>query len=200
MNFENFTVKSKEAVKASESLASQKEHQEIDIYHLLHALLSDRSGLIFSLIQKIGTKPDMILNKIEDILERLPKVSGAAQYISTDLKKVFERSEKIAKRMKDEYISVEHLFLALLENNEIMSLLSNFGINSNVVIEALKELRGDAQVTDERPEDKYQALKRYGNDITTLAREGKLDPVIGRDDEIRRTIQILSRRTKNGCG
>ena len=197
MNFENFTVKSKEAIKASESLASQKGHQEIGIYHLLYALLSDRSGLILSLIQKIGTKPDMILNKIEDVLERLPKVSGAAQYISTDLKKVFDQSEKIAKRMKDEYISVEHLFLALLENNEIAGLLSNFGINSNVTIDALKELRGDAQVTDERPEDKYQALKRYGNDITALAGEGKLDPVIGRDDEIRRTIQILSRRTKN---
>jgi len=197
MNFDNFTVKSREALKRAERLASEKGHQEIGIYHLLFALIEDKTGLVFSLLQKIGAQPDIILNEIETLLEKLPKVSGATQYISSDLKNVLDKSEKIARNMKDEYISVEHLFLALLDQKDVAELLGRYGINKDSAISALGELRGNAQVTDENPEEKYQALKRYGKDITALARQGKLDPVIGRDDEIRRTIQILARRTKN---
>lgn len=193
----NFTVKSNEALKSASDLAREKEHQEIDVYHLLSVLIRRKDGLIFTLVQKIGAEPSSILQKIDEILAKLPNVAGGSQYISPALNKAIDAAGKIRRKMKDEYVSVEHLLLGLMENSNVLNLLNGFGINNQNVLTALEELRGSTQVTDVNPEEKYQALKRYGKDVTELARAGKLDPVIGRDDEIRRTIQILSRRTKN---
>ncbi len=197
INTDNFTVKSNEALKTATDLSRDKGHQEIGVYHLLSALLSSKDGLIYTLTQKIGAEPSLILQKLDELLAKLPKVIGANQYISPELDKSINSAIDIAKKMKDEYVSVEHLLLGLIEDSKISSLLNSFGINNQNIMTALKELRGKSQVTDANPEEKYQALKRYGKDVTELARVGKLDPVIGRDDEIRRTIQILSRRTKN---
>ncbi len=197
INTDNFTVKSNEALKTATDLSRDKGHQEIGVYHLLSALLSSKDGLIYTLTQKIGAEPSLILQKLDELLAKLPKVTGANQYISPELDKSINSAIDIAKKMKDEYVSVEHLLLGLIEDSKISSLLNSFGINNQNIMTALKELRGKSQVTDANPEEKYQALKRYGKDVTELARVGKLDPVIGRDDEIRRTIQILSRRTKN---
>lgn len=199
MNFNKFTIKSQEAVQNAQEIASSYGNQAIEPEHLLAALIQDGQGIVTPILQKLGANVNYIKIKINDVVERLPKVSGSQQYISTTLQKVFEQAQKEAEQLKDEYISTEHLLLALLDqkNNAGVKLLLDQGVTKDGVLKALKDVRGSQRVTDQNPEDKYQALQRFGRDLNELARKGKLDPVIGREDEIRRVLQVLSRRTKN---
>lgn len=199
MNFNKFTLKSQEAVQNAQEIASSYGNQSIEPEHLLAALVQDAQGTVMPLLQKLGVNVNYIKIKINDAVERLPKVSGAQQYASNALQRVFEQAQKEAERLKDEYISTEHLLLALLDQKENggVKLLADQGVTKDGILRGLKEVRGTQRVTDQNPEDKYQSLEKFGRDLNELARKGKLDPVIGREDEIRRVLQVLSRRTKN---
>jgi ATP-dependent Clp protease ATP-binding subunit ClpB len=201
MRFDKFTLKAQEAVQASQELADKHNHQAIEPEHLLSALLDQEGGLVPSILQKLGVDPGTLYQQVQAEFEKMPKQYGATaqSYISNNLKKIFDNAWNEAQRLKDEYLSTEHLLLALTEIRESSAgrILREFGANKDSILKALAEVRGSNRVTDQNPEDKYQALKRFGRDITELARKGKLDPVIGRDDEIRRVMQVLSRRTKN---
>jgi ATP-dependent Clp protease ATP-binding subunit ClpB len=199
MNFNKFTIKSQEAVQNAQEIAASYGNQSIEPDHLLAALVQDAQGIVTPILQKLGANVNYIKIKINEVVEKLPKVSGPQQYASNALQKVFESAQKEAENLKDEYISTEHLLLALLDqkNNAGVKLLLDQGITKDGVLKALKDVRGSQQVTDQNPEDKYQSLQKFGRDLNELARKGKLDPVIGREDEIRRVLQVLSRRTKN---
>lgn len=199
MNFNKFTIKSQEAVQNAQEIATSYGNQAIEPEHLLAALMQDVQGIVTPILQKLGANVNYIKIKINEAVEKLSKVSGQQQYISTSLQKVFEQVQKEAEHLKDEYISTEHLLLALLnqKNNSGVKLLLDQGVTKDGVLKALKDVRGSQTVTDQNPEDKYQSLQKFGRDLNELARKGKLDPVIGRDDEIRRVLQVLSRRTKN---
>ncbi len=197
--FEKFTVKAREAVQAAQSLAEQHGHQAIESEHLLLALLQQREGVVSPLLAKLGARQETIQATLETELGRMPKVQGAsAQYAGQRLLAVFERAQGEADRLKDEYVSTEHLLLALADGDGAAGrALTGSGVTKDAVYRALQDVRGTQRVTDENPEGKYQALQRYSRDLTDLARKGKLDPVIGRDEEVRRVVQVLSRRTKN---
>jgi len=200
MDLNKLTIKSQEAVQAAQELARSRNHQLVEPAHLLWALLSDSDGVVFPLLQKLGQSPRALRDRAEEIVNRIPKVYGTQEelYLSAAARHVLERAFTEAAALSDEYVSTEHLFLALLEGEtDVARFLSEAGVTRDQVLSALAEIRGRQRVTDQTPEDKYQALERYGRDLTDLARKGKLDPVIGRDDEIRRVIQVLSRRTKN---
>jgi len=200
MDPNKLTLKSQEALRVAQELARARNHQQVEPAHLLFALLSDPEGVIYPLLQKLGQSPRLLRDKLEEILDRVPKVFGSEQeqYLSAATRRVVERAFADAAVLTDEYISTEHLFLALLEGTtDVSRLLREAGVTRDLVLSALVEIRGHQRVTDQTPEEKYQALERYGRDLTELARKTKLDPVIGRDDEIRRVIQVLSRRTKN---
>ncbi|HTV05580.1 MAG TPA: ATP-dependent chaperone ClpB [Acidobacteriaceae bacterium] len=200
IRWEKFTVKSQEAVQSASQLASEHGNPEILPLHLLAALLADREGIIAPVLEKIGVPVGQLSAKIEEALGKLPKVSGGAQPgASAALNKVFERAFKEAENFKDEYVSTEHLLLALADakNDGAQLLLASFGASHDAILKSLTTVRGTQRVTDQNPEAKFQALEKYAKDLTELARRGKLDPVIGRDEEIRRVIQVLSRRTKN---
>ena len=202
MNFNKFTIKSQEAVQNAQEIASSYNNQVIEPEHLLAALVQDSNGTVVPILQKVGANVNFIKIKINEFIERLPKVSGAglgSQGISQPLGKVFENAQKQAQDLKDEYVSTEHLLLAMIASRDsnASKLLHDQGVTSESVFKVLKEIRGTQRVTDQNPEDKYQALQRYGRDLNDLARKGKMDPVIGRDEEIRRVLQVLSRRTKN---
>ena len=199
MNFNKFTIKSQEAVQNAQEIATSYGNQTIEPEHLLAALVQDGQGIVTPILQKLGANDNYIKIKINESIEKLPKVSNAQMYASTILQKVFEQAQKEAENLKDEYISTEHLLLALLDqkNNSGVKLLLDQGITKEGVLKALKDVRGTQRVTDPNPEDKYQSLEKFGRDLNELARKGKLDPVIGREDEIRRVLQVLSRRTKN---
>ena len=201
MDINKYTQKSQEAIIKAQSLAVEYHHQEVTSRHLLYSLLLQKDGIIPRLIQKSGADITQVKSFAEDILKRIPSVHGydGPLAMNTGLARVFIRAEKEAENMKDMFVSVEHLLLALLDegDREVKSVFRKAGINRNLLLAALKEIRGNQQVTGENPEATYEALERYGRDLTRLARDGKLDPVIGRDDEIRRVIEILSRRTKN---
>jgi ATP-dependent Clp protease ATP-binding subunit ClpB len=199
---EKFTMKSQEAIQNSQRLADRKGHQQIDVEHLLWVILDDEEGVASQMLKRVGINTKLLRKDVEEVLDKLPKVVGATPvgqiYISPRLKEVFERARQEAEHLTDEYVSIEHLLLAVLAVGGTASeLLKKYGIDSNNLLNAMREIRGTQRVTDPNPEEKYQALKRYGKDLTDLAAKGKLDPVIGRDDEIRRIIQVLSRRTKN---
>ena len=203
MNISKFTIKSQEALADTQDIAIQYGNQEISAEHLLYALLQQEQGIVGTIISKLSAveqnlKP-LIENDILKLIESKPKVQGATPYIGQDLNKVLTVSEKIAKDLKDEFVSTEHIFLSIISfsNLEVTKILNKYGITQDKVLKALVEIRGSNRVTDQNPEDKYQALEKYGKDLTALAKKGKLDPVIGRDEEIRRSIQVLSRRTKN---
>jgi ATP-dependent Clp protease ATP-binding subunit ClpB len=199
MNFNKFTIKSQEAVQNAQEIAVSYGNQSLEPEHLLAALVQDAQGIVTPILLKLGANVNYIKIKINDVVEKLPKVSGAQQYASSALQKVFEQAQKEAENLKDEYISTEHLLLALMdhkENNGVKLLLDQ-GVTKDGVLKALKDVRGTQRVTDQNPEDKYQSLEKFGRDLNDLARKGKLDPVIGREDEIRRVLQVLSRRTKN---
>jgi ATP-dependent Clp protease ATP-binding subunit ClpB len=199
MNFNKFTIKSQEAVQNAQEIATSYGNQSLEPEHLLAALVQDSQGIVTPLLQKLGVNVNYVKIKINEVVERLPKVSGAQQFISTALQKIFEQAQKETDNLKDDYISTEHLLLALLDqkNNAGVKILVDQGVTKDGVMKALKEVRGRQRVTDQMPEDKYQSLEKFGRDLNDLARRGKLDPVIGREDEIRRVLQVLSRRTKN---
>ena len=200
IRWEKFTVKSQEAVQSASQLASEHGNPEVLPLHLLAALLGDREGIIAPVLEKIGVPVAPLGAKVEESLGKLPKVSGGAQPgASAALNRVFEQAFKEADNFKDEYVSTEHLLLALAsaKNDGAQLLLTSFGATHDAILKSLTTVRGAQRVTDQNPEAKYQALEKYAKDLTELARRGKLDPVIGRDEEIRRVIQVLSRRTKN---
>ncbi len=200
LRFDKFTVKAQEAVQAAQALADRESHQQIEPEHLLVALLDQPDGGVVSpLLAKLGARAEAIRREAEAEVRRFPKVTGGGQYVSPRLKAVLDAAWAEAERLKDEYCSVEHLLLALAEEKDGAAgrILRQAGVTRDGIYRALVEVRGSQRVTDPNPEAKYQALERYSRDLTELARKGKLDPVIGRDDEIRRVIQVLSRRTKN---
>ncbi len=195
------TLKAQEAISGALEQAQRNSNQEVDVEHLLLALLDAEDGIVYPLLQKLGVSISGLKTDAESLLLRKPKVDGSnlGENLSQRLRKLLDQAKKEADFLKDEYLSVEHLLLAIADdkNNDLMAVLRKYGINKPAILKVLKEIRGTQRVTDQNPEQKYQALERYSRDLTQLAREGKLDPVIGRDDEIRRTIQVLARRTKN---
>ncbi len=200
IRFDKFTLKAQEAVQSAQSLADQANHQQIEPGHLLLALIQQQEGVVGPLLAKLGVRAEAIQREVEEELRRLPQVrGGGGQYMSPRLKEVFNRGWAEAERLKDEYCSTEHLLLALAQDKDGAAgqILRRHGVSPEAIYRALVDVRGTQRVTDPNPEAKYQALERYSRDLTDLARKGKLDPVIGRDDEIRRVIQVLSRRTKN---
>ena len=199
---DKLTVKSQEAIQNAQAFAERKGHQQIDVEHLLWVLLDDSEGVAYQVLKRAGINAEALKKDVEELIDKMPKIVGATPlgqiYISPRLKGVFERARKEAEHLKDEYVSVEHLLLAILaEGGLAADLLKKYGADSTKLLNAMREIRGTQRVTDENPEEKYQALKRYSKNLTELAEKGKLDPVIGRDEEIRRVIQVLSRRTKN---
>jgi ATP-dependent Clp protease ATP-binding subunit ClpB len=200
MQPEKLTLKSQEALSEAQRLARESSHQEMDGEHLLLALLGQSESLVPELLQKIGVAPAKLQAELERDLSRRHKVEGGAEvYASPTLRKALDAAQSEATKLKDDYVSTEHLLLGLLADggSSLKKMLSAAGLKRDTVLKALADLRGNQRVTDPNPEDKFQALDKYGRDLTALARQGKIDPVIGRDEEIRRVMQVLTRRTKN---
>jgi len=200
MRTDKLTTKAQEALQEAQSNALERSHQQVEVEHLLWALLQQKDGLVLPLLSKLGLNSQIILSEIDQALEKLPKVSGAAgEYISSKLRVLFNKAEKEAAALKDDYTSTEHFLLAIVESDDSKSseILKKQGLTRDRLLKGLVDIRGNQRVTDQNPEEKYQALERYARDLTALATQGKLDPVIGRDEEVRRVIQVLSRRTKN---
>ncbi|MGC2324771.1 MAG: Clp protease N-terminal domain-containing protein, partial [Terriglobales bacterium] len=202
IRWDKFTIKAQEAIQAANDLASQHGNPEMLPAHLLAALLEDREGIVVPVLERIGADGQAILAEAQRAIERLPKVSGGGATqasLSAGVSRVLDQAFKEADNFKDEYVSTEHLLLAIAQTkgDPAQALLAQQGATHEAVLKALTSVRGTQRVTDQNPEAKYQALERYGRDLTELARRGKLDPVIGRDEEIRRVVQVLSRRTKN---
>jgi ATP-dependent Clp protease ATP-binding subunit ClpB len=200
INFDRLTVKSAEAIQLAANAARQGGNPQVEDLHLLDALLSQDEGIVVPVLQKVGVNVARMREAVKQGLEKLSKQFGGSQpTISRELNEIFDMAEKAARDLKDEYISTEHLLLGLAEKKGSQSreLLSAQGATRQALEQALEQIRGSHRVTDQTPEEKYQALQRYSTDLTERARRGKLDPVIGRDEEIRRVIQVLSRRTKN---
>jgi len=201
IRWDKFTLKAQEAVQRANELASEHGNPELLPLHLLAALLEDKEGIVPPVLEKIGVGPQSVLNEVYQAIERLPKVSGASAQaaLSQAANQLLDRSFKEADNFKDEYVSTEHLLLATteLKRDPAQEILVRAGATHDAVLKALTAVRGSQRITDQNPEAKYQALERYAKDLTELARRGKLDPVIGRDEEIRRVVQVLSRRTKN---
>jgi len=203
MDFNRFTEKLQEAVRAAQSRATRYGQQQIDVEHLLASLLEQEGGLAGSILSRAGVNIDALRTRLDQELDRMPKVSGPSAapdqvYVAARLNRLLTQAEDEAQKLKDEYVSVEHVLLALTDDGGASGrLLREFGATRERLMLALREVRGSQRVTSQNPEATYEALERYGRDLTRLANQGKLDPVIGRDDEIRRVIQVLSRRTKN---
>src|SRR6202795_885672 len=194
MKLDKFTEKAQEAIQGAAELARERGQQAVEPEHLLLALVREEEGVARTLLERAGASVQALEPALVSTVERFPKVSGGGQpYLSPALDKAIEQAEQEAERLKDEYISTEHLVLALADHKA----LKDAGATHDALLKALRQIRGSQRVTDPNPESKYQALEKYGRDLTKLAAQGKLDPVIGRDDEIRRVIQVLSRRTKN---
>jgi len=200
MRLDKLTIKAQELIQQAQSLSAQKGHQQIEPEHLLYVMLKTPEGIATSVLLKLGVSPETILIDMEQIIDRGPKVSGAAEaYLSATTRHVLDTAFTEADKMKDEYVSIEHIFLAILdEKGSVASkALLNHGVSRETIFKVLMDIRGTQRITDPNPEEKYQALDKFSLDLTSSARRGKLDPVIGRDDEIRRIVQVLSRRTKN---
>src|SRR5438094_1964920 len=200
MRLDRLTVKAQEALQAAQSLASDRGHQAIEPEHLLQALIAQKDGTVAPILGKLGVRPETLASQLEAAIEKLPQVrGGSGQYMGEPLRATLERAERQATQMKDEYTSTEHVLMAMADERqgEVGRLLAANGVTVEAIRRALLDIRGSQRVTDQNPEEKYQALQRYTRDLTDAARKGKLDPVIGRDEEIRRVIQVLSRRTKN---
>ncbi len=203
MDFNRFTEKLQEAVRAAQSIAVQHGNQQIDTEHLMLALLDQEGGLAPSILNKSDIRVDALRTRFQQEVDRMPKVSGASGgpdqvYVTNRITKLLSQAEDEAKRLKDDYVSVEHVLLAATEDQGATGkLFREFGITRERLMRALQEVRGSQRVTTQNPEATYEALEKYGRDLTQFASQGKLDPVIGRDEEIRRVIQVLSRRTKN---
>ncbi|MHC4829734.1 MAG: ATP-dependent chaperone ClpB, partial [Planctomycetota bacterium] len=200
MNAEKFTVRTQKAIQAAQQLAERRGHQQLEPEHLLSALIADVEGPVTAILKKVGVEPRTLEPRLEEAFRRFPQVSGGAgsQYLSPRMKRGLEVAEKATRELKDEYISTEHLLLALIEDKgDAGAVLRQHGVKKDIVLSALKEIRGAHRVDSREAEERYQALNKYCRDLTELARAGKLDPVIGRNEEIRRVTQVLSRRTKN---
>jgi ATP-dependent Clp protease ATP-binding subunit ClpB len=203
IRWDKFTVKAQEAIQRANELASEHGNSELMPLHLLAALVEDKEGIVAPVLEKIGIGPQAVLSDVYKEIEKLPKVSGTAgaqqPSMSAQVNQLLERSFKEADTFKDEYVSTEHMLLALtdLKRDPAQMLLTRFGATHDAILKALTAVRGSQRITDQNPEAKYQALERYARDLTEQARRGKLDPVIGRDEEVRRVVQVLSRRTKN---
>ncbi|MCR4580852.1 MAG: ATP-dependent chaperone ClpB [Treponema sp.] len=199
MNYENFTIKTQEAIQEASSIANKNDNSEIGTEHVLQALLEQQDGLIAPLVERIGIPAGQLINKVKDIILSNPKVSGAAQlYFSSAMQKVLAKAENEMSALHDQYLSTEHILLAMTEaDDRTAELLKKSGINHKAVLEALKSVRGNQTVDSNDPEAKSRALEKYCRDLTAAARMDKIDPVIGRDEEIRRVMQVLCRRTKN---
>ena len=200
MRFDKFTIKSQELIQNAQSLASEHYNQQIEPEHLLKAMLDEDEGVARAMLRKLGVSPGGVVQELSLAIDRLPKVSGIGDvYLSVRSKAVLDAAFKEATKMKDEYVSIEHIFLAILDAKETdaAKILSRNSITRESILKVLMDIRGTQRITDPHPEEKYQALDRFSRNLTDLARLGKLDPVIGRDDEIRRIVQVLSRRTKN---
>jgi ATP-dependent Clp protease ATP-binding subunit ClpB len=201
MRFDKFTIKSQELIQNAQSLASQHDHQQIEPEHLLAAMLSEPEGIAVAMLRKLGVSPAELKNDVSRLIDNIPQVrgSGTEAYISPRTKAALENAFAEASQMKDEYVSIEHIFLAICDEkgSQAAEILARFGVSRESILKILLEIRGNQRITDPNPEEKYQALEKFGRDLTDIARLGKLDPVIGRDDEIRRIVQVLSRRTKN---
>jgi ATP-dependent Clp protease ATP-binding subunit ClpB len=199
MRWDRLTVMSQEAFQAAQAKAEEMSHQEVRPEHLLWSFLGQEENVVGAVLSKLGLNPPKLRQDLEKALDGLPKISGGEVYIGAALRQVMNDAQKEADKLKDEYVSTEHLFLAMLKDTSggAGKILAQNGVREDAVLQALAAVRGTQRITDPQPEGKYQALERYGRDLTDLARQGKLDPVIGREDEIRRVIQVLSRRTKN---
>ncbi len=201
MQYDKFTMKSQEALQEAQRLAQSNNNQQIEPEHLLKVLLTDETGIVPSVLKKMGVSVSSLVNEMDRAIEKLPKVTGAGAqiYLSPQLNQVLQKAFSIASEMKDEYVSQEHLALAMIETpgTAPYQAFSAFNVTKEDFLKALTSIRGSERITDPNPEEKYQALEKYARDLTDLARAGKLDPVIGRDEEIRRVLQVLSRRTKN---
>src|SRR5580704_10203251 len=201
IRWDKFTVKAQEAVQRANQLASEHGNPELQPLHLLAALLEDKEGIVPPVLEKIGIGPQAVLNEVYGQIDKLPKVAGEAAQasLSNEVNKLLEQAFKEASNFKDEYVSTEHLLLAIthLKRDVAQQVLATHGATYDAILKALSVVRGSQKVTDQNPEAKFQALDKYARDLTEQARRGKLDPVIGRDDEIRRVVQVLSRRTKN---
>ncbi|HIP39344.1 MAG TPA: ATP-dependent chaperone ClpB [Desulfocapsa sulfexigens] len=202
MQFDKFTIKSQEAIQAAQLLAQNNHNQEIGIAHLVKAILEQPEGVVVPVLQKMGVDPSMVLMETDKLIKNIPQVSGGGAgqaYLSNELRKIIDNSLSTASQMQDDFVSQEHLFLTILQdgNSACAKMLKQMGIDEKAFLNALTTIRGNQRVTDQYPEEKYQALEKYARNLTDDARQGKLDPVIGRDEEIRRIIQVLSRRTKN---
>ncbi len=200
MNLQKFTLRSQEAIQTAQEIAINYNNQSLEPIHLFAALIQDDESLVVEILKKLEVNIPKLKVKVNELLESLPKVSGYTGnlYLSPTLNEVFDTAFKEAKSMHDEYVSVEHLLLALISvRSNVSDLLRSYNVNRDDVLKILKEIRGGQRVTDQSPEEKYQALRRYGRILNDEVREGKLDPVIGREEEIRRVLQVLSRRTKN---
>ncbi|MBL1150626.1 MAG: ATP-dependent chaperone ClpB [Armatimonadetes bacterium] len=202
MRLDKLTLKAQDSVRASQDAAEEFKHSQIEPEHLLYALLTQSEGVAKPLLEKVGALPALLLKELTAELGSRPKVEGAASYgsaLSPALKEVFDKAFSDAEEMEDEYVSTEHLLLGLSAEQKGFAgrALRRAGADRKNLLRAIEEIRGGTRVTDQSPEDKYQALEKYGRDLTAMARQGKLDPVIGRDEEIRRVVQVLSRRTKN---
>ena len=201
MRLDKFTIKAQEALQSAQNLASEKQNPEISVEHLLLSLIKQTDGIVTPILQKLGAGIQGITSLLEVIIEKTPKVQGAQSdlHISTALQSVLETAEKEATSLKDEYVSTEHLLISCAESkqSEVGKILRGEGTTKDNILKALVDIRGTQRITDQNPDEKYQALKRFGREMTQEAMTGKLDPVIGRDDEIRRVMQVLSRRRKN---
>jgi len=200
MRFDKLTIKSQEAVQRAQEIAGERSHNSIGTLHLLSALLEQPEGSTVPVLQKLGVPIEALSGELNTALEALPRVTGDTQLqLAQDTSRVLEAAFKEADALKDEYISTEHLLLAMSQakSDPAGDILRQVGANHEAILQALQSVRGSARVTDPDPESKYQALEKFGRDLTDVARSGKLDPVVGRDEEIRRVIQVLSRRSKN---
>ena len=200
MKWDKFTVMAQEAFRFAQTRAEELGNQELRPEHLLWSFLNQEENIVISVLEKIGVNINKVRRDLDEALGKLPKIQGAGEaYLSSPLRQIVNSAQKEADKLKDEYISTEHLFLAILKEgaSQASRILSQNGVTEDVVLKALMSIRGTQRITDPQPEEKYRVLERYARDITSLAKQGRLDPVIGREDEIRRVIQVLSRRTKN---
>jgi ATP-dependent Clp protease ATP-binding subunit ClpB len=199
MRLDKFTLRGQEAIQSGIELAERNQNQQVEPEHVLSAMLEQSEGILRPVLGKLGANVQVVLNDLQAALARLPRVQGGQQYFSPRLSQVFTAAQKQADAMKDEYVSTEHLLVAIVDekDGEAGKILRQHGVNHDDLLKVIEQMRGGVRITDQNAEANYQALSKYAKDLTDLARRGKLDPVIGRDDEIRRTIQVLSRRTKN---
>ncbi len=200
MRFDKFTIKSQELLGNAQGLAAGRQHQQIEPEHFLSAMLAEKEGVAVAIFQKLGVSPEQLAQEIDQALGRIPQVSGGGDvYLSSRSKSMLDQAFSRAAAMKDDYVSIEHILMSIVseKGGDAARILKGHGISDENILKVLQDVRGTQRITDPNPEEKYQALDKFSRDLTDLARRGKLDPVIGRDDEIRRIVQVLSRRTKN---